>query len=392
MKAVILGAGAAGLAIAEALVERGWDGEIVLVGAENYLPYDRPPLSKALLAGSEEFDFVRLCTDEDIIKNNIDLVLGVTATGLDALNHVVELSTGETLSYDKLIIATGVDARQLPITADIDSAVTLRTFDDAMKFRPELVEGRHILVVGAGFIGLEVAATAIQKGCTVNVVEPSPGVLYGKFPEILADRIEKSHSEKGVNFHFGQFVDTWNAPGGKLKSVILSDGTELKADAALIGIGTIPATSWLANSGLNISDGIICDARGTAGEDIYAIGDVSNWHHPIVGENRRIEHRLSAGEQAQIVAAELTGTESPHLDLPFFWTDQYREKWQAYGYMNWKDDLEIILDDPDANKLVAVLRRDGRLEAVIGKNAVKQIMPYRRELKQAAVKQLTNSI
>lgn len=388
MKAVIIGAGAAGLATAEALAERGWEGEIILVGAENHLPYDRPPLSKALLAGTEEFEFVRLCTDEDITRNNITLLLGATATRLDRENRTVELSTGETLNYDKLIIATGVDARQLPATATIDPVVTLRTYEDAMSFRAEMVEGRRILVVGAGFIGLEVAATAILKGCTVDVVEPSPGVLYRKFPEVLAERIEKSHVDKGVTFHFGKVVDSWNAPGGRLESVVLSDGTELTADAALIGIGTVPAIGWLGNAGLETSNGIICDDHGLAAPDIYAVGDVSNWFQPLVGENRRIEHRLSAGEQAQIVAAQLTGTEAGHMDLPFFWTDQYKEKWQAYGYVDWEADIEIVLDDPESNRLVAVLRRDGRLEAVIGKNAVKQLIPYRRELKQAATAEL----
>lgn len=387
MKAVIIGAGAAGLAVAEALAERNWDGEIVLVGAEKHLPYDRPPLSKALLAGDEEFEFVRLCTPEDIEKNNITLLLGRTAVRLDVEAHTVELDDGQSLSYDKLILATGVDARQLPITAEIDPVVTLRTFEDSMKFRPEMVEGRNILIVGAGFIGLEVAATAALKGCRVDVVEPSPGVLYGKFPEILADRIEQSHREKGVNFHFGQVVETWNAPDGQLESVTLSDGTSLDVDAALIGIGTIPATGWLEGSGLSVVNGIMCDAGGEAAEDVYAVGDVSNWFHPLVGENRRIEHRLSAGEQAQIVAGILTGTSAPPLDLPFFWTDQYKEKWQAYGYVDWKADIEIVLDDPETNKLVAILRRDGQLEAVIGKNAVKQIMPYRRELKKAAAAQ-----
>ncbi|MCS5478130.1 FAD-dependent oxidoreductase [Corynebacterium sp. YIM 101645] len=388
MKAVIIGAGAAGLAAAEALAERGWEGEITLVGAEKQLPYDRPPLSKALLTGTEEFNFVRLCTEEDLSRNDINFIPGATATRLDPFARTVALSTGEILDYDKLIIATGVDARQLPATEHIESAVTLRTFEDSMKFRAEMIEGRRILIVGAGFIGLEVAATAILKGCTVDVVEPAPGVLYGKFPEVLAGRIESSHVEKGVRFHFGKVVETWNAPDGQLASVVLSDGTELNADAALIGIGTIPATGWLEDSGLEINNGIICDSRGLAAPDIYAIGDVSNWFHPLAGENRRIEHRLSAGEQAQIVAAELTGSEPGHLDLPFFWTDQYKEKWQAYGYVDWEADLEIVLDEPDNNRLVAVLRRDGRLEAVIGKNAVKQMMPYRRELKQAAIAQL----
>lgn len=389
--AVIIGAGAAGIAVAEALAERGWKGEITLVGAEGHLPYDRPPLSKALLSGDQDFDFVRLTTAEDCARNGITLKLGVEAKNLDTAAHRVELNDGSTLDYDTLIIATGVDARQLPAVSDIDATVTLRTFDDSMKFRAEMQPGRNILIVGAGFIGLEVAATAILRGCTVNVVEPAPGVLHGKFPEPLAARIEQSHREQGVTFHFGQLVDTWNAPDGTLESVTLSDGTVLPADAALIGIGTIPATGWLDSSGLDISNGIICDARGLAAPDVYAVGDVSSWYHPLLGENRRIEHRLSAGEQAQIIAADLTGTDAPHLDLPFFWTDQYKEKWQAYGYVNWQDDMEIVVDEPELNRLVAVLRKNGKLEAVIGKNAVKQLLPYRRELKDDAVRQLTRS-
>lgn len=391
-RAVIIGAGAAGLAAAEALAERGWDGDIILIGAEPRLPYDRPPLSKALLAGNKEFDFVRLATAEDCEKHGITLILGAAATHLNTASRTIHLSTGEAVAYDTLIIATGVDARQIPATARIDTVTTLRTFDDSMRFRAQLTPSRRILVVGAGFIGLEVAATAIQKGCAVDVVEPTPGALYGKFPKVLADRIEESHRDKGVNFHFGQIVDKWNATKGILESATLSDGTRLRADAALIGIGTVPATGWLEDSGLEIGNGIICDSHGRAAQDIYAIGDVSNWFHPIVGENRRIEHRLSAGEQAQIVAAELTGGEAPQLDLPFFWTDQYKEKWQAYGYVDANADIEIILDDPQTNKLVAVLRKNGQLEAVIGKNAVKQLMPYRRELKQSAVEQLIDTI
>lgn len=388
MKALIIGAGAAGLAAAEALAERGWDGDITLVGAENHLPYDRPPLSKALLSGSAEFDFVRLSTQEEITENNITLVLGKSAVRLDSDNQIVELDDGTSLEYDKLIIATGVDARQLPATEGIDSAITLRTFDDSMKFREEIQPGRDVLIVGAGFIGLEVAATAVLKGCKVHVVEPAPGVLYGKFPTILSDRIQESHEEKGVEFHFGQVVETWNATDGKMESVALSDGTVLPANAALVGIGTIPVTHWLEGSGLTVENGIVCDANGLAGDNIYAIGDVSNWFHPIIGENRRIEHRLSAGEQAQIVAAQLTGTDAAPLDLPFFWTDQYQEKWQAYGYIDCEAEVEIVLDDRENNKLVAVLRKDGQMEAVIGKNAIKQLMPYRRELKQASTAQL----
>jgi NADPH-dependent 2,4-dienoyl-CoA reductase/sulfur reductase-like enzyme len=140
---------------------------------------------------------------------------------------------------------------------------------------------------------------------------------------------------------------------------------------------------WLVEAGLDLENGVVCDQDGQAAEGIYAVGDVANWYHPRVDRHLRVEHRLSAGEQAQVVAARLTGTEAPELDLPFFWTDQYQDKWQLYGYTSPEASLEIVLDDPEANRLVAVLRRAGRIETVIGKNAARQLIPYRRELKAA---------
>ncbi|MFH5824563.1 NAD(P)/FAD-dependent oxidoreductase [Georgenia sp. AZ-5] len=390
-RAVIVGAGAAGLATAEALRDRGWTGEIVLVGAEPHLPYDRPPLSKQLLAGKEEFEFVQLTTHEACTSRDIDLRLGVEATRLDTRNKLVHLAGGEAIGYDSLVIATGVDARRLVPAEGIAGVVTLRTFADAMDLRAQMAHGKHVIIVGAGFIGLEVAATAISKGCVVDVVEPTPGVLFGKFPTELAQRIERTHLIKGVRFHFGQVVEEWNVRTGRIESVTLSDGETLRADAALVGIGTAPAVGWLDGAGLEVANGIVCDSQGQAAQDVYAVGDVANWFHPLLGVNQRIEHRLSAGDQAQVVAAVLTGTDVPHLDLPFFWTDQYDEKWQAYGYVHGDAELEVVLDDIDANRLVAVLKNNGYVEAVIGKNAAKQLIPYRRDLRAAAMQKLVRN-
>ncbi|WP_256376045.1 NAD(P)/FAD-dependent oxidoreductase [Citricoccus sp. SGAir0253] len=296
---------------------------------------------------------------------------------------MVQLSDGEAVPYDTLVIATGVEARQLPAAEGIGGVSTLRDYQDALKLRGALVDGNHLLVVGAGFIGLEVAATAISKGCVVDVVEPAPSALMGKFPAELAERIHDTHVDRGVRFHFGQVVDQWHVENGEITSVTLSQGQTLRADAALVGIGTIPAVGWLEGAGLELANGVVCDHVGRAAEDVYAVGDVSNWHHPRLGENRRIEHRLSAGEQAQVVASVLTGDAVPALDPPFFWTDQYDEKWQAYGYIHADAEVEIVLDDPEANRLVATLKRGGKLDAVIGKNAAKHLIPFRRELRAA---------
>jgi 3-phenylpropionate/trans-cinnamate dioxygenase ferredoxin reductase component len=387
-RVVIIGAGAAGLATAEALRDRGWAGEIVLIGDEPHAPYDRPPLSKQLLAGDEEFDFVQLATPAACASRDIELRLGIKATRLDTENKIVHLAEREAIGYDSLVIATGVEARRLPPAEGIGGILTLRTFENAMDLRAHMTRGQHVLIVGAGFIGLEVAATAIANGCIVDVVEPAPSVLLGKFPKELAQRIEATHVTKGVRFHFGQVVEDWNVREGRIESVTLADGTTLRSDAVLVGIGTVPSVGWLEESGLEIANGVVCDAQGQAAQDVYAVGDVANWFHPMLGGNQRIEHRLSAGEQAQVVAAVLTGMDVPHLDLPFFWTDQYDEKWQAYGYVHGDSELEIVLDDIDANRLVAVLRRNGHLEAVIGKNAAKQLIPYRRDLRGAAVQKV----
>lgn len=383
-RVVIIGASAAGLATAEALRTRGFEGRITLIGDEPYLPYDRPPLSKQLLAGSEDFDFVRLTTAQACADANLELHLGRRAVRLDPAQRTVFLDNGTAVGYDTLVLATGVRPRILPAAEGLSNAYTLRGYEDAVGLRSKLTEGARVIIVGAGFIGLEVASTAAKKGCIVNVVEPAPSALLGRFPGELAKRMEDKHRAAGVRFHFGSLVETWNSTeAGDLESVTLADGTQLPADVALVGIGTIPAVEWLEGSGLTLENGVVCDDRGLAADNIYAVGDVSNWYHPHVRRHLRVEHRLSAGEQAQVVSADVTGTEAPELDLPFFWTDQYDDKWQMYGYTHPEAQLEIVVDEPETNRLIAVMRLGDRVESVIGKNAARQLIPYRRDLKSA---------
>lgn len=384
-RTVIVGASAAGLATADALRERGYQGRVVLVGDEPHLPYDRPPLSKQLLAGSQDFDFVCLSSAQHYADGGVDLRLGQTAVGLDPGAKTVLLRDGTQLAYDTLIVATGVVARQLPAAAGIANAITLRTYDDAVQLRDRLVESANVVIVGSGFIGLEVAATATKKGCSVDVVELAPAALHRRFPESLVDRIIAKHRAHGVGFHFGRVIERWcTSPSGDLDSIVLDDGTHLPADVAVVGIGTRPAVDWLAGSGLEIDNGVVCNEYGLAAPDIYAVGDVANWYHPLIGRHHRVEHRLSAGEQAQVVAARLTDTQPQELDLPFFWTDQYDDKWQLYGYADPDAELDIVVDDVAANRLVAVQRIDNGIGAVIGKNAARQLIPLRRDLKAAA--------
>ncbi|QSE92784.1 FAD-dependent oxidoreductase [Rhodococcus pseudokoreensis] len=379
---VIVGASAAGSAAAESLRKRGYRGTIQMIGDETQLAYDRPPLSKQLLLGEEGFEFVQLLTEADVERLDINLLRGVRAVGLDRKRQVVALENGSETDYDHLIVATGVRARQLAATDRVGDAFSLRTYDDALALRERLRSGCHVVVLGAGFIGLEVAATAVKRGCIVHVVEPAGRPLLGKFPSELADRIQQDHEARGVRFHFGTSVSRWNnTPEGALRSVTLEDGSDVAADVAVVGIGTIPNTEWLSGSDLVVDNGVVCDERGRAAERVFAVGDVANWFHPRIGANVRVEHRLSAGEQADIVAAQISETDIPDIDLPFFWSDQYEAKWQAYGHIRSDADLEVIVDDSAANRIVAVLTRDGVMEAVVGKNAAKQLIPYRRQLK-----------
>lgn len=383
-RVVIVGASAGGIATAQALRENGFSGELVLVGDEPHLPYDRPPLSKQLLSGGEEFDFVQLATDAECTDSSLTLRLGERATGLDVAASRVRIGDDHWLSYDKLVISTGVEARRLPGVEGIDGVLTLRTYDDALRLRERLTEGAHVVIVGAGFIGLEVAATARKAGCHVDVVEYAPSALKGRFPDDLTRRIVAQHEEQGVRFRFGRTVTSWQTEESAIRSVVLDDGTVIPADVVLIGIGTIPATAWAEGSGLSIDNGIVCDAEGRAADNVFAVGDVANWFDPRIGRNNRVEHRLSAGEQANVVAAVIAEQDHRGLDLPFFWTDQYEDKWQLYGYSSPDAELEIVVDDAETGRLVALLKQGDRIDAVIGRNAAKLMIPYRRDLRARA--------
>ena len=382
-RVVIVGAGAAGVATAEALRENGFPGEILLIGEEPHLPYDRPPLSKQLLAGSEGFDFVQLAT-ESTWTDSLTFLLGRRATALDVVDRRVRIDDHEWISYDTLVIATGVKPRRLPGTAGADGVLTLRTYDDAIRLRDRLKPGARVVVIGAGFIGLEVAATASKASCGVDVVEFATSALKGRFPEEFAARIVSQHRDRGTRFHFGRTVATWRTRAGIITAVDLDDGTTIDADVVVVGIGTVPATNWLDDSGLALSNGVVCDDDGRAADGVYAVGDVANWYDPRIARHNRVEHRLSAGEQARIVAAVIADRDHGELDLPFFWTDQYDDKWQVYGYSAPDAEVEIVLDDPAANRIVALLRRGDRIEAVLGRNAAKLLLPYRRQLRAAA--------
>ena len=371
---VIVGASAAGLAAAETLRREGYPGTITLIGEELDAPYDRPPLSKQILAGDWEAERLALRSQDQIDGLNLDLRLGVVATGLDPDARLVHLADGQDISFDGLIIATGVRARRLPGSG----GHVLRTLHDAVQLRKRLGPGRRLAVVGAGFLGAEAAAVARGLGCEVVLLEPAPVPLAHAVGEHVGRVLSDAHREHGVDLRTGVAV-TAVTDGG----VLTAEGTVIEADEVLVAIGSLPNTEWLAGSGLPIDDGLVCDQYSAAAPDIYGAGDVARWHNPLFGVSMRIEHRTNAAEQGMAAARNLLGAGRPFGPVPYFWSDQYEMKIHAYGYLRGHDTVEIAEGSLGERRFLATYRRQGRL---VGALAVgmppKAIRPWRQALMQ----------
>ncbi len=378
---VVVGASAAGLGTAEALRRRGYAGELVLVGAEAHLPYDRPPLSKQVLAGAWEPDRVQLRSDEKLADLRLDLRLATQATGL--AEHQVLLDGGDRLDFDGLVIATGVVPRVLPGTAGLGGVHVLRTLDDALSLRVELLAGPRLVVVGAGLIGCEVAATARKLGLDVTLVDPLPVPMSRQLGPELGELVANMHAENGVHLRFGVGVASVRSAAGRVTGVVLTDGTEVEADAMLVGIGSTAVTEWLDGSGIPVdASGVLCDAHCSAAPGVYAVGDVASWEHPVLGRIR-LEHRTNATEQAMSVAVNLLGTQQEYRPLPYFWSDQYDTKLQMFGWPLPGDELEVVEGAPAEGSFIATYRRAGELTGVLGWNSVRGLRPFRQELMKA---------
>lgn len=362
---VVAGASAGGLATAEALRRFGFDGPITLIGDEARPPYDRPPLSKQLLCGQWDVDRLHLRPAEAIAELDLDLRLGVCATALHPAAHVVELADGNRVPYNELVVATGVRPRRLPGTGDLPNVHELRTVDDALALRIGLRPGRRLLVVGGGFIGAEVAATARELGAQVTVLEAGPALMARVVGAVVGEFLAAVHRSAGVEVRTGVAVDRVLRDDGIATGVLLADGTVLDADNILMAIGSVPATDWLADSGLTLDRGLVCDEHCRAAPNIYAVGDVARWHNSLFGTAMRIEHRTNAGEQALTVARNILhpGAARPYAPVPYFWSDQYELKVHAYGYLVGHDETAVVAGSLDSTVdrtrvLVAYRRRD----------------------------------
>ncbi|MEV6592991.1 NAD(P)/FAD-dependent oxidoreductase [Streptomyces acidicola] len=355
---VVVGASAAGLAAVETLRREGYDGTLTLVGDEPHAPYDRPPLSKQLLAGEWSPERLALRHSADLDVLDLDLRLGVAATGLDVPGRTVRLADGSTVPYDGLVVATGVRPRRLPG----EGAHVLRTLDDAVTLRDRLEPGARVVVVGAGFLGAEAAAVASRLGAEVTLLEPAPVPLAHAVGDEVGQVLSRAHLDHGVNLRTGVTVTAVTEDG-----VRLADGELVDADEVLVAIGSLPNTEWLADSGLSIGDGLNCDEYCEAARNVYAAGDVARWYNPLFGVPMRIEHRTNAAEQGMAAARNLLRPEArkPFAPVPYFWSDQYDMKIQAYGYLRRHDEVAVVEGDLEERRFVAAYRTGDRLTGTL---------------------------
>ncbi|MFJ5673865.1 NAD(P)/FAD-dependent oxidoreductase [Streptomyces sp. NPDC093097] len=386
----VVGASAAGITAAESLRRAGWDGPLTLIGDEPHLPYDRPPLSKQLLQGAWEPERLRLRTEEELTRLGLDLRLGTRATGLDVATRTLTLDGGERLACAGVIVATGVAARTLPAADGLDGVLTLRTLDDALALRARLSGGaRRLVVVGNGVLGCEAAAVARELGHEVTLVGREPVPMAAAVGAGIGELLAAEHRARGVRLLTGEVAEFETAadpaPGAPaaVGGVHLADGSRLPADLVLLAIGSEPAVGWLADPALDTADGLGCDTYCAAAPGIYAAGDVARWEHPLHGRPLRIEHRMNATEQAMAAArnlvAELSaerdgaadgaGTERPErrpfAPVPYFWSDQFGLKLQAYGLTSGADRVETTVLDREARRAVALYGRAGRAVGVL---------------------------
>jgi NADPH-dependent 2,4-dienoyl-CoA reductase/sulfur reductase-like enzyme len=354
----VVGASAAGLAAAETLRREGYDGALTLVGDEPQAPYDRPPLSKQVLAAEWEPDRLALRPPADLAALDLDLRLGMAATGLELAEHALQLADGTEVPYDGLIVATGVRPRRLPG----EGAHVLRTLDDALMLRDRLGPGLRLVVVGAGFLGAEAAAVAWRLGAQVTLLEPAPVPLAHAVGTEVGAMLTRAHVERGVDLRCGVTVSEVTEDG-----VRLADGELIEADEVLVAVGSQPNTEWLEGSGLAVGDGVVCDEYCEAARNVYAAGDVARWHNPHFNTSMRIEHRTNAAEQGMAAARNLLRPDArkPFAPVPYFWSDQYDLKIQAYGHLRGHEEVAVVEGDLAEGRFVAAYRTGDRVTGAL---------------------------
>lgn len=366
---VVVGAGVAGTSAAETLRGQGYDGALTIVGDERHSPYHRPPLSKKLLTGQIHRAGIDLAPRLDV---DARVMRGTSARRLDMSSRTIHLRDGDedmSVGFDGLVIASGAAPRSWPGGPVPDGVSLLRTVDDCLAIRERLKSRPRVVVIGGGFIGAEVAASCRSLGLDVTVIEKSSGPMLSALGKEMARCWGELHRAHGVELRVDVGVDAFLG-NGHVAAVRLTDGSQVPADLVVVGLGVTPATEWLNDSGLQVDDGVVCDATGAVegGSDVVAAGDVARWWHPLYDQHLRIEHWDHAARHGAAAARTLLAGQDhaePYCEVPYFWSDQYDVKLQTLGVTTGYDDFTIIEGDPRRWEFVAAYGRAGRTIAVL---------------------------
>ncbi|WP_204768377.1 NAD(P)/FAD-dependent oxidoreductase [Lentzea nigeriaca] len=363
----MVGASAAGLATAEALRRKGYTGRLTILGAEPHLPYDRPPLSKQVLSGTWEPGKAQLRSPEALGALDAEFVLGDPAVHLDVAERAVHTASGRVLKAENVVLAAGLHPRTLP------GQRTLRTLDEALALRSDLLKRKRTIVVGDGVLGAEIAATARQMGVAVTLTGPQQAPMALQLGPVVAELLAELHTSQGVDLRLGAAVTGVDDHG-----VLLETGEVLPADLVVVAFGSVPATEWLQDSGLVLGNGVVCDSRCRAADGIWAVGDVARWHHETLGRLVRLENRTNATEQAVAVAGNILGADQPYTPVPYFWTDQFDAKIHVHGFVG--PETSVVEGSLAERRFVVRYHRGGEVVGVLGWNMPKQARQHRQQI------------
>lgn len=385
-RCIVIGASHAGSQAAISLRQSGWDGEIVLIGDETDLPYHRPPLSKDYMSGDKSLGDILLRPETVYKTANITLKLGIRIVSIDNCKKQVETSAGNTLSFDKLILATGARVRKIPIDgADLPGVYYLRDAADARAISEQIWPDKRAVIIGGGYIGLETAASLRKQGMAVTVLEAAERILQRVTAQIMSDFYRRIHTEEGVAIVEGAIADRIEHSDDGL-TVLTKDGQSFSCDCVVVGIGVIPNVELARDAGLDVGNGIVVNEFcQTSNEDIYAIGDVT-WHHnPIYDTHLRLESVPNATEQAKIAALHIMDKPKAYNSLPWFWSDQFDLKLQIAGLSTGYDDIVLRGSTEEGRQFAAFYFKGERLLAVDAVNDPRSFMFARMAISKGQI-------
>jgi 3-phenylpropionate/trans-cinnamate dioxygenase ferredoxin reductase subunit len=373
MAIVIVGAGHAAGQAAASLRQEGFEDDIIIIGDEAHIPYQRPPLSKAYLSGEQGIERVYLRPEKFYEDKNVTVKTSTSVTAIDTAAHTVTTDQGETIGYDKLLLATGGRPRKLSIPgSDLTGIHYLRTIADVDAIRDEFAEGRRLVIVGGGYIGLEVASVAVKYGLEVHVLEMEERILQRVTTPQMSAYYHQLHGGRGVHIHTATMVTGFS--GDAAVDAVLCGDKSIAADLVIVGIGIIPNVEVVQAAGIECDNGIVVDDHcRTSAPDVYAAGDCTNHPNPLLDRRLRLESVPNAMEQARVAAANMVGGDKVYASIPWFWSDQYELKLQMVGFSA-DGDTQVVRGDMDANAFAVFYLKDGRVVAADAVNSPKEFM------------------